>query len=578
MAAAPKVPAFSPAGFSPERKAIVALILVVIAVYGNGLRVPFLLDDEITIGRNESIRSFWASLWPSDEVHTRGRPVLGLSFALNHRLGGMNVVGYHVANIAIHVLATLTLFGVVRRTLELPRFKPRFGGPALSLAFAGALLWSVHPVQTVCVTYISQRAESLMGLFYLGTFYCFVRAVGSPAPAWRVAALTCCALGMLVKEVMVTAPLLALLFDGLLVTGSFARTWRERRGFHLGLAATWGVLAAIMAASQLKARGVGFGLVYDWFQYLQIECYALVHYVRIILWPSPLVFDYGAEQPIPTAGTLILCASLLVLAAIGIGLSWRKRPLAAFLGCWFFLILLPTSSIVPVAGQPIAENRLYLPSAAIALGLAFTGHFLLGARARVLVFPLLAALSLGAIVRNHDYRSDLAIWRDTQLKRPQSFRANFYYANALLHAGQLEAGGTTMRRAIALRPDDVAAQLNLGSTLILQQRPAESLPYFAKALQLAPNDANVHSTAAAALFQMGRADEALAHYQEAIRLKPLQPDAYINRAIVLARVGRMAEAIAAMRDVVAKHPGYEPAQKHLALMLAAAAPAPAPPR
>ena len=94
-----------------------------------------------------------------------GRPVVNLTLALNYAFGGTNVWGYHALNLLIHILAGLALFGVVRRT------PPR----STLFAFAVALLWTVHPLQTESVTYIIQRAESLMGLFYLLTLYCFIR-------------------------------------------------------------------------------------------------------------------------------------------------------------------------------------------------------------------------------------------------------------------------------------------------------------------------------------------------------------------------------------------------------------------
>ena len=108
-----------------------------------------------------------------------GRPVLNLSLAINYALGGLNVEGYHVVNLAIHILAALALFGLVRRTLLLPALAARFGPASTGLALAVALVWALHPLQTESVTYIIQRAEALVGLFYLLTFYCFVRGAAS---------------------------------------------------------------------------------------------------------------------------------------------------------------------------------------------------------------------------------------------------------------------------------------------------------------------------------------------------------------------------------------------------------------
>ena len=107
------------------------------------------------------------------------RPVVQFTLALNHSLGG-GVWGYHAFNLAIHLLAALTLFGIVRRTLTLPALAPRFARASTALAFCIALLWALHPLQTESVTYVIQRMESLMGLFYLLTLYCFIRAASSP--------------------------------------------------------------------------------------------------------------------------------------------------------------------------------------------------------------------------------------------------------------------------------------------------------------------------------------------------------------------------------------------------------------
>src|SRR5208337_2368430 len=103
-----------------------------------------------------------------------------LSLALNYAVSGFDVRGYHVTNLAIHLAAALLLFGIVRRTattFQGSRPEPTTPPAATPIALAVALLWAVHPLQTESVTYVVQRAESLMGLFYLLTLYCFLRGV-----------------------------------------------------------------------------------------------------------------------------------------------------------------------------------------------------------------------------------------------------------------------------------------------------------------------------------------------------------------------------------------------------------------
>src|SRR5687767_4750555 len=171
------------------------LSVAVLIVFSNSLQVPLLLDDYPTIPGNPSIRNLTplaSVLFPPPHVYSAGRPLLNLSFALNHAIGGTAVGGYHIFNVLIHATAALVFFGVVRRALLLPMFSGRVQGAAAPLAFVIAGLWALHPLQTNAVTYISQRAESLMGLFYLLTLYSFLRSVTGGSAGWKVASIVAC--------------------------------------------------------------------------------------------------------------------------------------------------------------------------------------------------------------------------------------------------------------------------------------------------------------------------------------------------------------------------------------------------
>ena len=95
-------------------------------------------------------------------------------------MAGTAVVGYHVTNLAIHVIAALLLFAVVRRTLLLSLHHSLRS--ATWLACSIALLWAVHPLQTESVTYVIQRAESLAAMLYLLTLYCVIRGAERAGP------------------------------------------------------------------------------------------------------------------------------------------------------------------------------------------------------------------------------------------------------------------------------------------------------------------------------------------------------------------------------------------------------------
>src|ERR1035438_6675615 len=229
------------------------IALAVLAAYANSFSGAFVLDDASSIAGNPTIRHLWPLGGPLSPPHGRGltvdgRPILNISLAINYALSGIHPWSYHALNLLIHGLAGLTLFGVVRRTLD------RLGMPADSalLALCAAFLWTLHPLQTESVTYVIQRAESLMGLFYLLTLYCFIRYAdrtprsdassnaGKTAPVlWAVFSVLACLLGMATKEVMVTAPVMVFLYDRTFFSGSFAQAWRRHRRLYAGLACTW---------------------------------------------------------------------------------------------------------------------------------------------------------------------------------------------------------------------------------------------------------------------------------------------------------------------------------------------------
>lgn len=209
------------------------IVTVGILAYANSFAGRFFLDDYPSIVNNRHIQR----LWPLERTLLGGgdmRPVVALSFAVNYRLGGLNVWGYHAVNLAVHLLAALAMFGVVRRTLQTQRLRRHFESAATPVALAAALIWMVHPLQTQSVSYVVQRSESMMGLFFLLTLYCTIRGAGSPnRPWWYATAAASCAVGMGCKQVMVMAPLVMLLYDRIFLAARWRELLRRRWGLYL---------------------------------------------------------------------------------------------------------------------------------------------------------------------------------------------------------------------------------------------------------------------------------------------------------------------------------------------------------
>ena len=241
----------------------VVVVLIVgagVLAYHNSFGGAFIFDDFSSIGENSSITKLWPP-WqalspPSGGEAVQNRPIVNFSLAINYALGGTDVWGYHATNLAVHLLAALTLFGIVRRTLRLPTVSEGLRENSTLLALATALIWMVHPLQTEAVTYIIQRTESLAGMFYLLSLYLVIRGMSSSRSLWwYIPAVISCALGMGSKEMMVTAPLIILLYDRVFVSRSFKEVFRRRGILYLALAATWGILLVLVSTGDRSSAG-----------------------------------------------------------------------------------------------------------------------------------------------------------------------------------------------------------------------------------------------------------------------------------------------------------------------------------
>ncbi len=563
------------------------IVIAALVAYHNCFAVPFVFDDIDSIVRNSTIRHLWP-IWkalspPEAEGFTvTGRPLVNLSLAVNYALGGNAPWGYHAFNLLIHILAGLALFGIVRRTLLLPGLSERFAPSALPLALAAAVCWVVHPLQTESVTYVVQRAESLMGLFYLLTLYCFIRGTESVSPRlWFMGCVIACLLGMATKEVMASAPLMVLLYDRTFIAGSFAQAWRQRWRWYSGLACTWILLAYLLVGTSGRGGTTGFGTAVPWRFYALTQCWAMVHYLRLSVWPQGLVFDYGVflfkdfSQILPSV--LLLST---ILAGTLLGLVYHPR--LGFLGAWFFVILAPSSTFIPVASQTIAEHRMYLPLAAVIVVVLVVGDCLgqdLWAgygwpqRARdwaqaAVMIVLALALGMATIQRNAQYHSAESIWADVVAKRPEYFRGHADLGLAMLDGGRAAESIPYFNDALRIDPNQPVVRCNLANALIASGATNQGVTQLQETLRLTPDFSPAYVGLADVLAAQGDPQAALKHYETAIAKKPDDQAAHFNLAQLLAHWGQRERAIAQFTEVVRLDPRDATAHYNLANLLA----------
>ncbi|MBI5692366.1 MAG: tetratricopeptide repeat protein [Verrucomicrobia bacterium] len=551
------------------------LALLAVAAYHNTFGIPFVFDDVPSIVENRSIRSLWplsAVLFPDQAggITTSGRPVVNLSLALNHAWGGERVAGYHAVNLALHLAAGLCLFGLVRRTLLLPRLAPRWGRDATWLAAGAAALWLLHPLQTAAVTYVVQRAEVIAGCLFLLTLYASLRG-SDPATGgrWRALAVGACLLGMASKEVMVSAPLVVLLFDRLFLSPSLGAALRGRPGFYAGLAATWLVLVVLVLGTGGRGGTAGFGSGVSPWEYGLTQCRAVFIYLARVGWPHGLVFDYGLSLDRRLAEVWPQALGVVgLVAAVGWGL--RRWSTWAVGGVVLLALLAPTTSFIPIATQTMAEHRLYLPLAVGAVAAVVGLHALVGPRrAAGAVGAVALALGLTTIARNEVYRTEVSLWTDAAAHLPGNARAHNNLGQALFRAGRVPDAIRSYRQALALQPKYPESHYNLGVALAHLGQTEPAIEHYETALRLQPDYPEAMNNLANTLGRSGRTNEALRLYEAALARRPDFAEAHNNLGNALLQAGRLDEARARFERALQLRPGHAETLYNLGNALAA---------
>ena len=326
------------------------------------------IEDNIAIRNLSDVKAWWG-FYPS-------RPIGFLSFALNYHFHGLDVWGYHLVNLAIHIVNAVLVWWLVMLTMATPvmRDQPisRHKG---AMALFTALLFVSHPLATQSVTYIVQRLASLATLFYLLSLALYVKGrLWEDNKDRRVlffyaGSILCAVLGMLTKEIVFTLPFALILYEY-----SFIRTdtWKidiRDRGIQIPIIIL-GIFVVLFFLNfsvdifnpipPLLNQGYDYPIT-TW-QYLLTQFSVILTYIRLFILPlnQNLDYDYPISHSLFEWHTLFGLLSLTGIFVLGI-LLFRRYRLIAFGIFWFFLTLSVESSIIPISQNVIFEHRTYLP-------------------------------------------------------------------------------------------------------------------------------------------------------------------------------------------------------------------------
>jgi protein O-mannosyl-transferase len=558
---------------------VVALLLAGIIVYWNSFNGDFVFDDISEIRDNPSIRVLWPPhipMFKASELPTR--PIPYYSFALNYAVHGAELFGYHVVNLCIHLVNALLIFLLIQATLSLSSTPESLRSNATAIAFSSAAMWVVHPLNTEAVTYIYQRIESSMTMFFLSTFYLFIRSEGScKRSIWLTCSVATAAIGMGCKEVMVVVPVVIALYEYAFLRRNIRDLIRVHWKYYTALIATWSILFSSIWI-QIDKYG---NTTHNAWQHLITQPQVIFHYLRLSFLPFGQSIDLGWRPNVDFLSGQPEFTILLIVVFAAFCL-YPAYPRAMFLPCLFFIVLSPTSSFVPVADLA-DEYRMYLPLAAITTGLS-TGLVIslsaferyrrgVAAKTAPVVFWLLVtlgclALGLKTVQRNVLYQDKLTLWRDTVEQSPMNPRAHTMLAVVCLERTLPETALWHSMAALSLEPGYPFAELNAGLSWLEMGRPEEAVTHFRRIIE--QNDASsicrAENNLGLALLKLNQREEAIVHFRRAIALNDGFANAYLNLGNALRQQSEV-DAIEMYRKAIEVNPEYSEAYNNLGLML-----------
>jgi tetratricopeptide (TPR) repeat protein len=530
--------------------ALAACILVPALVYLTALHTPFIFDDYLSIVDNPDVKQL-SNLktrliyQDTDYLYKNHptRPLTFLTFTLNYHFGRMNTFGYHLVDLAIHILVTLSMFILTRKLFDLV-----FNRDDPLVPLAVALLFSVHPINVDVVAHINNRSDSMATLFYLVALFFFIRALdkratnaGGPVNLFfYVGSLLSFVLSFASKQIAATLPIMLLLFDVMFLGRGQKKGILKNAHVHLPY---WILLIAIMMFMSLYFGELGhMGSTWSRGVYALTQPYVILQYLKLVFVPVGQAIDHFVD-PVnslsETRGFLSTGAVTLILIAI-YWLARRvpgKRELVLYAWLWFFVTLLPSSSIFPV-NEPMAEKRVYLAGWGFALGIVLLYSLLFkvalsknadSSNRKVFggcILVHILVLSFLTFNRIQTYQKPDLLWEEVIAKYPNNPRP--YNALGLHHYGQKNYPEAIKyyEKAVRLNPNYVEAYSNLGNIYYAQGDYGKALTYQGRAVEISPNYHVGHNNLGTVYYQIGSYDQAIRHFQKAIEINRNFVDPY----------------------------------------------------
>jgi hypothetical protein len=547
---------------------IPAILLFAFLSYSNTFNVPFQLDDIGNIVFNPAIKKFdyfmdLSRLQSAGNPDVFDRPLFKtryigyLTFAFDHAVHGLDVRGYHLVNLLIHLCSSLLLYSLVMLTFRSPRFLPNGEDPLCSptsrnfIAFFTALLFAVHPVQTQAVTYIVQRFASLATMLWMLSLVSYIQSRllpgtdsgGIKRSALYMLSLISAILAMKTKEFALLLPIVIAMYDLMFLEGSLKKRFQRLTPIIL----TMTIVPLSLISSSVSGLGKSDAKIWGQQEiisradYLFTQFRVIVTYIRLLLFPANQRFDY--DYPIYRSffiPEVVISFLLLLMIFLGgvclLGLSRdsaRKNRhlyrLMAFGIFWFFITISAESSIIPIA-DVIFEHRLYLPSIGFFLALVSAVELLrvqwperTSVQTSLVVALMLVAtgLSVATYARNSFWGDRVGFLENEVRLSPGKDRPRTLLGVMYGELGRMDEAVYQLKIATATNPKYGGAHYNLAITYLRMGRLDEAASEYKQTIALKFDYADAHASLGEIYEKQGLLEEAASEYSIALMLSPM---------------------------------------------------------
>ena len=520
--------------------AVTILIVLGCVVYSNTFSsslhfddIPYILNNS-SLGNIGNLRGIW------DYFPTRF--IVFLTLAVNYSFGKLNVFGYHVVNLGIHLGSAILVWWLTLLIFLTPALKETKLSPyARQIALFVGMLFVVHPVQTESVTYISQRSASLVGFLYFLSLCLYFKSRlahdGQKATvvSWIFysASLIAGLMSQFTKENAVTLPLMILACEFFFFRDDKGMRWRYALPFLIMLPVIPVTLVFTKPPTFEEAQRV---LPMPHHYSLWTQARVLVTYIRLLFLPfnQNLDYDYPVYESLMQLPVLMSFAFLGFILAAAVRL-FRQHRFISFGIIWFFIVLLPESGALPL-GDAIFEHRIYLALAGFGFAVAGALFSVREERLRELVYPSLATvILLFAILsfqRNKIWKDEVTLWSDVIAKSEHKARGYNNRGSAYLDMGMLDEALADFNQVLEINPRGVETYSNRGLIYYRKGDFSRAMEDYNKALEIDPLDAGIYTNRGGLYFNKGDFNRAIADYSKAIEINPHIAAAYYNRGLV----------------------------------------------